>query len=103
MQVRCEGGQAICLDEAASIDAVTLTLTLTLTLTPTLTLILTLTLTRILTLTLTLTTQVRCEGGQAICLDEAASIDAALREAAWRGEGAISFWRDGMHLSEVSK
>ena len=48
----------------------------------------------------------RCEGGQAgqvVCLDEAASIDAALRKLAWRGEDTGSFWRDGMHLSEVSK
>ena len=44
---------------------------------------------------------VRAEGGQAVCIDEAACIDAALRELAWRGDDPRFFWRDGMHLSEA--
>lgn len=44
---------------------------------------------------------VRAEGGQALCVDEAACIDAALREVAWRGDDPRFFWRDGMHLSEA--
>ena len=32
---------------------------------------------------------VRAEGGQALCIDEAACIDAALREVAWRGDDLL--------------
>ena len=40
------------------------------------------------------------QGGRSLCLDEAALIDASLRQVASRGEACDGYWRDGMHLSQ---